>query len=276
MYHVDYQLRLNWNETWRMDHPHFHESIEILLSLSDGGDFFIDNNLYQIQNGSLFILKEATIHKSILEEKYKRYVFHISPETMKALSTTRTNFTEYLNKSATCTLLPAEITDELVYKLYLLEQPTEDEFGSDLLKFTQLLEFLIMVFTVAGRTDHNIKVVNTNFNKIEPILRYIQDNISESLTLDELSAHFFINKYHLSHIFKASTGFSVTEYIINCRILKARELLRKGCRVQDAGELVGFRNNSHFIRTFGSLTGISPKKYANEFKQGQHVSYDIP
>lgn len=92
--------------------------------------------------------------------------------------------------------------------------------------------------------------------------------MAEPLTLDIIASNCFINKYHLCHSFKAVTGFSVMEYIIHCRVLKARELLRKGMRVQEVGETVGFRNNEHFIRTFGALTGTSPKRYAKEYLAG--------
>ncbi|MGL6201159.1 MAG: helix-turn-helix transcriptional regulator [Lachnospiraceae bacterium] len=276
MYKIDYHLHLNTNEKWNMKHPHFHESIEILLSLSDGGKFLINHKLYQIQKGSLFILKGTEIHKSIVEKDYKRYVFHISYDSLKMLSTTQTNFTEYLSQAASCTLLPETKTAALIDKFNLLGLPTDDEFGCDLRKFSQFVEFLIMVCAFAETDEHNIMVENINFNKIEPILKFIHDNLCEPLTLDQLSSQFFINKYHLCRTFKSATGFSVLEYIINCRILKARELLRKGYRVQETGEMVGFRNNSHFIRTFGELTDISPKRYANEFGQGQYVSMMFP
>ena len=39
-----YQMRLSWDNSWHMDRPHFHEDIEILLCLSEGGDFFIEND----------------------------------------------------------------------------------------------------------------------------------------------------------------------------------------------------------------------------------------
>lgn len=264
----DYQLQLNWDETWHMGHSHFHEDMEILLSLSGNGEFFIENKLYPIQYGSLFILKAATIHKSVLEEKYKRYVFHISPDSLQKLSTSQTNFVELVEHSSICTVLSAKQTEDLVYKMYLLEQPASSELGGDLIKFTYLLDFLVTVFRLADRVDTNAKVVNLSFSKIEPIIEYIQKNLDEPLTLDSLSSRFYINKYHLCNVFKAATGFTVMEYVINCRIQRARELLRKGYRVQDVGEMVGFRNNSHFIRTFGALTGTSPKKYANDYKKG--------
>ena len=67
------------------------------------------------------------------------------------------------------------------------------------------------------------------------------------------------------------TGFSVMEYIIYSRVLRARQLLQEGVSVQQAGELSGFSDNSHFIRTFGHLTGLTPGRYAKEYQSGDQV-----
>ena len=56
------------------------------------------------------------------------------------------------------------------------------------------------------------------------------------------------------------------EYIKNYRILKARQLLREGARVGEVSEAVGFRNTEHFIRTFTAASGLSPKRYAQQYK----------
>ena len=70
-----------------------------------------------------------------------------------------------------------------------------------------------------------------------PILDYIRDNLAEPLTLDQIAGRFFISKHYLCRIFKSATGFSVMEYIIYSRILRARQLLQEGVSVQQAGEL---------------------------------------
>ena len=62
-----------------------------------------------------------------------------------------------------------------------------------------------------------------------PILDYIRDNLAEPLTLDQIAGRFFISKHYLCRIFKSATGFSVMEYIIYSRILRARQLLQEGC-----------------------------------------------
>ena len=47
---------------------------------------------------------------------------------------------------------------------------------------------------------------------------------------------------------------------------KARELLRQNISVQQVGEIVGFSNNSHFIRTFKSMVGVSPGQYSHRYR----------
>ena len=66
---------------------------------------------------------------------------------------------------------------------------------------------------------------------------------------------------------KAATGFSVTEYIIHCRIQYARTLLSRGCSVQQAGENAGFGDNAHFIRTFRRITGMTPGQFARSSRE---------
>jgi AraC-like DNA-binding protein len=251
-----------------MHRLHFHEDVEILLSLSASGSFFIEGEFYPLRRGTLFLLREATLHKSVANEPYKRYELHLSPETLQKFSTSQSDLLAFAQKvPGRCQQLDDAQTDRLTKWFEKLEEPCEKTFCGDIKKTLQLLEFLIAAFSLFENVETEKKNKNTIlvFERITPLLRYIPAHIAEPLTLDSLAARFFISKYHMCHIFKLATGFSVMEYIIHCRILKARELLRQGLQVQEAGERVGFRNNAHFIRTFGALTGTSPKRYAKQY-----------
>jgi AraC-like DNA-binding protein len=106
---------------------------------------------------------------------------------------------------------------------------------------------------------------------VASILDYIRDNLAEPLTLDQIASHFFLSKHHLCRIFKSATGFTVMEYVIHSRILRAQQLLQKGGSVQQAGEQSGFSDNSHFIRTFHELTGTTPGRYAKEYQSSDQI-----
>ena len=153
-----------------------------------------------------------------------------------------------------------------------LERNKNDgSFGSDTRQLVALLNLLVRVAPTLNVADAGESIHNKDFLRVSPILDYIRDNLAEPLTLDQIAGQFYISKHYLCRIFKAATGFSVMEYIIYSRVLRARQLLQEGISVQQAGELSGFSDNSHFIRTFGHLTGLTPGRYAKEYQSGDQV-----
>jgi AraC-like DNA-binding protein len=271
----DFSISLNQDETWHMDKLHFHESIELLLSLSDGGDFFIGQDMYPIQKNTLFMMDSAVLHRTVHEKSdqpYRRYIMHILPATLERVSTSQTDFTRSFQAAKTCTVLNEQQRRELVTLFNQLEETPEPRFGSDVRQNILLLELLLRVCDIWQASTVESGIVNPDYERVLPVLQYIQDHFRESFTLDDLARQFSISKYHLCHIFKNVTGFSVMEYVIQRRIILARELLREPISVQEAGERAGFQTNSHFIRTFSAYTGVSPKRYARQYLQSDKWS----
>jgi len=267
---LGYTVNLNSDDEWYMYKHHFHESYEILLSLSDAGSLFAENNLYPLKRGTLMLLKNTILHKTIANTcgLYERYVVHFPQETLSNISTKQTNFLSLLNHSNRCIQLEELEIEDLILSLETCRLPESNAFGDDLRRDIGFVKLLLKISTFIESKD-NIDASSTpGFSKMAPVIKYIQSHLSEKLSLDSISEHFFINKYHLCRTFKTATGFNVMDYIINCRVLKAQELLRQGQSVQSAGEQSGFNNNAHFIRTFGKLTGTSPGRYMKKYKDG--------
>ena len=59
------------------------------------------------------------------------------------------------------------------------------------------------------------------------IISYLHTHYQEELTLDELAKRFYTNKYSLCALFREATGSSPNQYLIQCRLQKAMELLLK-------------------------------------------------
>lgn len=103
--------------------------------------------------------------------------------------------------------------------------------------------------------------------KINAILAYINENLNQRITLDELEMAFFINKYHLCHIFRQNTGFSILEYISYKRIMKAKEMLAEGQSATEVAAQVGYSDYSTFFRAFKNIVGVSPNKYKKKTRE---------
>ena len=269
---VEFHVQLSQNDTWSMSRLHFHDYFELLLPLTSSGNIFVNDQVYPLQRGSLYLISENTLHRTIANGFHSRYVLHINRKTLSELSTPQTDLLRFTREPFRCATLKDNQLEQLIELFNTLSRNENDgSYGSDLKQISSLLELLAYMASIMNVSQTNETVRNKDFLRIAPILDYIQENLTESLTLDQISAKFFISKHYLCRIFKSATGFSVMEYIIHSRILRARQLLQEGVSVQQAGELSGFSDNSHFIRTFGNLTGISPGRYAKEYQSGDQI-----
>ena len=266
MIRCKYEIHSSRNDTYSMERPHFHEDIEITLCTSGEGIFFLEPEIYPMHRGQLFLIVPATLHRSVANDSYRSRVLRVPTSLLEEISTSQSNFAgctqQYSRVQAT---LGEAQTRELEEMYNKLEEPSNKQFGGDMQRFILLMAFLVKSFSYFATGEATPANINMELANMKPVIKYIQAHLAESLSLDSIAAHFFISKFYLCRNFKLATGFSVRDYIIHCRILRARALLRTGYRVQETGELVGFHNNEHFIRTFKKLTGISPKRYAKEY-----------
>ena len=272
MTNVEFHLQLNHNVTWNMSRLHFHDHYELLLPLTSPGNIFVNDQVYPLQRGTLYLIGENTLHRTIATGFHARYILHIGRKALAELSTPQTDLTQLTHDSFRRAALSTDEMTEIIELFQALERNKNDgSFGSDIHQTIALLNLLIRVAPVLNASTAGEAIRNKDFLRVAPILDYIRDNLAEPLTLDQIAGRFFISKHYLCRIFKSATGFSVMEYIIYSRILRARQLLQEGVSVQQAGELSGFSDNSNFIRTFGHLTGTSPGRYSKEYQAGDQV-----
>ena len=269
---VEFRVQLSQNDGWSMSRLHFHDLSELLLPLTSSGNIFVNDQVYPLQRGRLYLIGENILHRTMVDGFHSRYVLHISRAALSQLSTPQTDLTQLTRDAFRWAELDEGQLTLLADAFERLSRSKDNAcFGDDLLQTAALMELLVLVAPLLqaaapGGTEHS-----KDFLRIVPILDYIQNNLTEPLNLDQIAGRFFISKHYLCRIFKAATGFSVMEYIIHSRVLRARRLLQDGVSVQQAGELSGFSDNSHFIRTFGTLTGTSPGRYAKDYRGGDRV-----
>ena len=272
MNNVEFHLALNQNDTWNMSRLHFHDHYEFLLPLTSPGNIFVNDQVYPLERGTLYMIGENTLHRTMATGSHARYILHISRKSLSELSTPQTDFIQLTRDTFRRATMDSEQMTEIIELFQALERNKNDgNFGSDIHQTVALLNLLLKIAPMLSTSTAGESIRNKDFLRVAPILDYIRDNLSEQLTLDQIAGKFFISKHYLCRIFKSATGFSVMEYIIYSRILKARQLLQEGVSVQQAGELSGFSDNSHFIRTFGHLTGTSPGRYAKEYQTSDQI-----
>lgn len=97
---------------------------------------------------------------------------------------------------------------------------------------------------------------------INDVINYMNAQIYENLSLDELADHFDMSKYSLIRKFKKLSGYTPMEYFSRLKIQKACSiLLEKTNTVKYTSELLGFENPYYFSQTFKKYTGYSPSYF---------------
>lgn len=262
-----FDIEKNTHTFQQVSEPHFHDGYEVLLCLSDGGKFYIQENEYPLCRRMMFLLPPKVIHRCIVDiASYERYILHFSSETLWMLSSSQTSLQPLFDSCNYYTFLsPSQFS--CLSKLMEQCQISNNLFGNDLQRNILFMKIILHIGLILDQATPEISPhPSKEFTRILPLIEYIHDHYSEEITLDQLSQKFFISKYYLCHQFKALTGFSVGTYLINFRIRQACTLLRSGMSVQETGERVGFRNNANFIRTFGHIIGVSPGQYVKSLR----------
>jgi len=103
--------------------------------------------------------------------------------------------------------------------------------------------------------------------KLQQVVDYIHAHLDRDLSLKELATVVQMSAHYFSQLFKQSTGITPHQYVIHCRIERAKELLmQRKLTISDVAKVVGFVDQSHFHRHFKRLVGITPKTFIQQVK----------
>lgn len=112
---------------------------------------------------------------------------------------------------------------------------------------------------------HDISRISSDEEKesdgnISEMIKYINDNITQNLSLDELAEKFFLSKYYMCRVFKKSTGFTINQYIVTKRLLLVKQLCKQGMNLSSACAEAGFKDYVNFYRAYTKEFGVSPRQ----------------
>ena len=101
---------------------------------------------------------------------------------------------------------------------------------------------------------------NYKQEKIKDIIEYINDHLTEKISLFDIANRFYLTRQYLCKLFKQSTGFTVNKYISYKRIVLVRELHLGGMPLSIACEKAGFSDYSVFYRAYYKIMNVPPRE----------------
>lgn len=252
---------------------HVHKQYEILYCMSNNMFCETDKSREKVNADTLMLFSSVDLHQfgtQVPGSDNRRYVLYFDPNYMDNFSSNSVNLLDcfLFRPFELGHILPLKPDEAVKVKALLdrileMQDKSDEECYGKELRLQLLLAELLLEINDIYRHYHNISSTGYagNYRFVYEIINYIHENYADELSLDSISQRFYINKYSLCEIFKKVSGTTPNQYIINCRVQKAKELLLNGASVERACAESGFNNLSHFSRIFKSKVGQSPKQY---------------
>lgn len=147
----------------------------------------------------------------------------------------------------------------------IIEEKELNSFGSEDLTLCYLKEIIIKLI----RQKNTDSVVNemAKLRKNDDIVAYVEGyinaNIENKITVAGIAKTIPLNASYLSTVYKKSTGKSLNSYIVNQKLIRAKEYIRAGrYTVSQVSEMLSFTNVQYFSKLFKTRFGITPSEYS--------------
>ena len=253
---------------------HYHEFCKLVLLVSGQGEYMVEDRHYALQAGDIVFIGNGQIHRPEFAKgvEYERFIFYVSPEFLQKQSSGECNLEQLFDGVYGHVLRLKEHRFHKITDLARLmeEELNKDLFGKNIMANSLLLQLLIRL----GRYREKGKLMQTeqpevNDERIRRILHFMENHLSEELSVDDLSETVFMSRYHMMRLFKKETGQSVYDYLTERRLFFARELIRQGVPATESCFQAGFGSYSSFTRAYGKRFGTTPTG-----RNGKYISMD--
>lgn len=237
-------------KTWHTSPAH------LLLYVHRGqGSIVCAERVYPMEPGLLVFIGADTYHYTMPDDPvgYVRSKIFLAPATLQKLQPLGLEDTA---KALVCAPIPPE------------EQPrVEQLFRQAAESRHRLLDSATVLELMYYLQHHAAGSTNAPTGFVSRAIDRIGQNIAWDMTLDDICRSVNVSKFHLCRSFREHTGMTVMEYILNTRIILAKnELAKTDEPIAQISGKCGFSSASYFCRVFRRKEGCTPLQYRKRYR----------
>lgn len=244
---------------YNMPATHYHDHYEIYFLTRGKVRYFIEDEVYDVEQGDIVLIPPRVIHKTATRENRGAERLLIA-FTSKFLMRTPSDRLFECFKARIFKNAPVE---HIMLKAEQ-EFKNNDYYSEEMIAgcIRELLVCCTRMYEKSKETSH---MHESTF--VQEAVRYISEFYADEITLSKLAEMFAVSESHFSRSFKAFTGLCLSEYINLVRIKNAETILRtEKLSVTEAAARCGFNSSSYFTAVFRKTLGITPKKLCMKTK----------
>lgn len=250
---------------------HWHNAAEVVIPLTNDFCVFSGGEKYVLKEKEILIIPPGELH-SMPAQEGRRIFFQCDSSQLE-------------NIAILDSLMPVfgssvHITPDLDKELYVIARKGildiyTDYYSrsaiSDVRIYMNLLNILIAVRKFQLKQSADLSMISDISSddtfKLSCVMKYINQNFTEELSLDRLAEIAGYSKYHFSRIFKKYNGVSFVQYISNKRIKMAEKLLADpDLSITEVAMRSGFSSLTTFNRSFKAVKDCTPSEFKRLYK----------
>lgn len=253
---IVYAVSSSYRKDWKSI-PHTHSFCEIFYITKGRGSLLLDNSKHAISRNDLIIVNPNILHTEIS-----------SPDTRLSYIVLGINnliwdFQTDCPSPNCCIHTCSSTEDQLlldIFHLILGENRAKKDSSNEILDCC--LSALLLKISQVTLHISAPAVQQQAPQECIAIKEFIDASYSQPITLDDLAALSHHSKYYMCHSFSKAYGISPMKYLLEKRILTAKELLSTSdYSVAQVSEMTGFSSSAYFSQIFKRRTGLSPREF---------------
>ena len=253
---VNCEVGNEWNFVkWDNNHPQIQYHRLYFLTEGSATLRLYDRDI-ELTAGNVYFAPAFSIKESRIDGKMNKYYIHFQSGSA-FLSLYR-----YLSDKYST---PATAETEYLFKT--VTENYNDDSVSARFKVQGAMNLILSDF-VSELTSSVPDLV-----KFDEVLKYIEANYKNRITLEELASIMNISTMYFSNYFKRVFRISPKQYILNKRLTESQRLLLEGrMSVKEIAYEVGFENENYFSEFFSQKVGISALKFRKRAIMERYIS----
>lgn len=212
-----------------------------------------------LQTGDCIFIncQEEYAHESSIEHPWELSWVHFYGQEMESF------YKNYIDHNREQLFHPKDLSSFLNTLSALYDAQTSQDSFTEITCHKYLTDLLFLLLTKPVQQDKETQPLNDKLNQIK---NYLDEFYSQSISLEQLSSHFFISKFHLSREFKRIYGITIGNYLLTKRLSAAKTQLRfTNDQIDVISRACGFGDAGYFIKVFKKSEGMTPNQYRKKW-----------
>lgn len=261
-----FAFRHTYRDPWDEETPYgpeAHRKFEIIYVVQGEELYNIEGEQYQISDGDIIFVMPNEIHSMIGNNlrPFERILVYFDFEMLRDMFRVADIEIDdtFLELSRVNRVIPEKLVRKHGIKDVIFEMAAIDssDRNAGFLLMSKIFDLIVRLSNTATDDEESVLPVIKD-RVVKDVINYIDDHISEQISLDDIANELYVSKSTLCHKFSANMNISVNRYIATKKIYYAAELIKNGKSANEAAIAAGYDQYTTFYHNYKQIMGRSP------------------